>query len=348
MAAAYQTGISSSPTNLLQTFVTFLSGQGWSTDSSASEGSGWRVHMHKGSLYLNMRAAMDEQIWPYNNDPWQYDDYGGGYGIGLYLGDGYASGDPWNEQSGAAARAGDGTTVGCGMNLPSGSVAAFHLFDDGSDNVCVVVERSPGIFCHMGFGAAMAEAGQPEDFPYYFGSSSAYANTNDGDFFDESYGVQLSALPPMSHNNLERTSRGGTTKFVQTAGLIRVDAATFSGRWVCNAGANSPYDGAGYTGRYMRCACNANPVVSSVNADEYPGFQLMVDRAHQTAYAGALLLPLHCYVLTDPGARWAPIGYVPSIYYCEAVGHGYAPGTVYEVGGIDYLLFPGFAVLKGA
>lgn len=348
MAAAYQTGISSSPTNLLQTLVTFLLAQGWTTDSSASEGSGWRVHMHKSSLYVNMRAAMDENLWQYDDDPVTYHDYGdGGYGIGLYLGDGYSGAAGWAEQSGAATRPGDGSTVGCGMNLPSGSVAAFHIFDDGDDNICVVVERAPGIFCHMGFGVAMGPGGQPEDFPYYFGSSSAYLNTHDGALNDDSYGVNLTALPPMSHNNYERTSTGGTVRYVHTAGLVRVDAATWSGRWVSNG--TSTADGAGYAGRYMRCALNANPnSLQYGNPGEYPGFQKMLNRAHQSAYAGALILPLPCYALTDPGARWAPIGYVPSIFWCDAVGHGYAAGTIYSVGGIDYLLFPGFAVRKGA
>ena len=38
MAASYQTGISSSPTNLLQTIVSWLTAQGWTVDLSASDG----------------------------------------------------------------------------------------------------------------------------------------------------------------------------------------------------------------------------------------------------------------------------------------------------------------------
>jgi hypothetical protein len=60
------------------------------------------------------------------------------------------------------------------------------------------------------------------------------------------------------------------------------------------------------------------------------------------------VLPLHCFVLTDPDARWAPIGYPPSVYWCDVVGHGYGAGEVYQVGGLDYMVFPAFAVRKGA
>jgi len=344
MAASYQTGSASSPTNLLQTLVTWLSGQGWTIDDSSADGAGWRAHLHKGTIYVNLRAAMDENIWP--RDATYYHDYGtGGYGIGLYLGDGYSGVLGWHEQPGAPVRLGDGTTIGCGMNLPA-SAGDYHFFDDGNDHIVVVVERSPGIFTHMGWGPAMADAGQPENFPYFFASSSAYMNSVPTYPVDR-YGLNLSALPPMSHADKDYPSYGGGTRYVHTNALVRVDAATFSSRWVGNGARNE--DGYGYTGRFMRCALNLHPdTQGECDEDEYPGFQYVRDRIYQAAFAGALLLPLHCYVLTDPDARWAPIGYIPTVFWCEAVGNGYAQNQVYQVGGLDYILFPHFAVRKGA
>lgn len=346
MAAAYSTGISSSPQNLLQTLVSWLTVQGWTVDSSVSDGTGWRAHLHKNSLYVNLRAAMNEKIWPH---PTGHHDYGdGGYGIGIYLGDGYSGSETWDEQSGRPVRPGDGSTLGAGANLPSGSVSAYHLFDDGSDNIIVVVERSPGIFCHFGWGPDMAEAGQPEVFPYLFGSSSQYMNTHDGVLLKESFGIDLSALPPISHGNKERNSYSGTTTYVHTNALVRVDAATFSDRWISN-GNQGITAGYGYSGRFMRCALNRNPdTYQQVDEKEFPGYVYILERTHQTAFVGSILLPLHCYVLTDPGARWAPIGYPLSIFWTEAVGQGYAPGDIYQVGGVNYMLFPHFAVAKGA
>ena len=140
MAAAYQTGVSSSPTNLLQTLVTWLVAQGWTSDSSASDGSGWRAHLHKSGVYVNMRAAANESIWPKTPGSGNWDS-GAGYGIGLYLGDGYSGAAAWSQQSGRPLRI-DGSVSGCGINLPSGSVAAYHFFDDGADNITIVVGRA--------------------------------------------------------------------------------------------------------------------------------------------------------------------------------------------------------------
>lgn len=349
MAAAYQTGISSSPTNLLQTLVSFLATQGWTTDSSVSDGTGWRAHLHKGSLYVNLRAAMDELIWPENGT---YHDAlfasTGGYGIGLYLGDGYSGGAAWHAQSGRPVRPTDGSTAGCGANLPAGSVAAFHIFDDGADHIIVVVERAPGIFCFFGWGPALEAAGQPEAFPYFFGSSGAVLNTYGGELTFSRGGIDITAWPPMSHADKEVSSYGTSIEYVHATAYVRVDAATFSARWVGNCAVGTGPEGYGYTGRRMVCSCNIGPGDGGMNDDEYPSYEDMIDRIHQTAFVGSMLLPLHSFVLTDPDARWAPLGYPPSIFWCEAVGHGYGAGSVYQVGGLDYMVFPHFAVRKGA
>lgn len=345
MAAAYSTGISSSPTNLLQTVVSFLVTQGWTQDSSVSDGTGWRSHLHKSGLYVNLRAAMDEKIYPY--DVSDYHDSFAGYGIGVYLGDGYSSGSPWIEQSGGPVRS-DGSVIGVGANLPSGSVAAYHIFDDGSDNIIVVVEKSPGVFCHFGFGPDMSEAGQPEDFPYCFGSSNCYRNVCPiADLGSvERHGVNVSALAPMSPADNDQRSDYYGNAGNHTCALVRVDVATFSGRWVGNG--SGVYEGHGNTGRVMRCALKDDDDVGSYDLAEYPNYLRLRDRVHQTAYAGGVLLPLHCFVLTDPDGRWAPLGYPPSIYWCDIVGHGYGAGDTYSVGGVDHMVFPGFAVVKGA
>ena len=60
MAASYQTGTVAGPTALLQALVTWLVAQGWTSDSSASSGAGWRSHLHKNGLYINLRALVGE------------------------------------------------------------------------------------------------------------------------------------------------------------------------------------------------------------------------------------------------------------------------------------------------
>jgi hypothetical protein len=332
MPASYQTGISSSPTNLLQAIVTWLVAQGWTEDASGAEGSGWRAHLHKGAVYVNFRAAMNESLWPKATSG--YWDKAAGYGIGLYLGTGFAGAGGWHTQDGRPTRV-DTSTSGCGMNLPSGSVAAYHFFDDGLDNIIIVVERSPGIFVHMGWGLRLVDMGVPEDFPYFFASSSAYQNTDPNP--TASRGINLTSYAPFTNGTV-------VNYYVNATGFVRVDAATFSGRWVGNG--NESTSTFGYTGRFM-----VNPLnyagMAAVDKG-HPNYNYLIGRTNQAAFADALLLPLHAFILTDPGARYAPLGYPPNVFWCEAVGSGYAAGEIKQIGGLDYMLFPYFAVRKAA
>jgi hypothetical protein len=356
MAAAYSTGVSTSPTNLLQTLVTWLVVQGWTLDLSAADGLGWRAHLHKGGLYVNFRAAELEQIYP--NGAGKFHDSGNyqypsgnplakGYGLGFYLGDGYNGVNPWHQQPGKPIRITDSTGIGVGMNLPSGSVAAYHFFDDGSDDITVVVERTAGVVTHLGFGPAMAPSGQPEDFPYMFGGTDSNQNTNPGPYSANWAGINITARAPMSHgDNGGPSLQGAIATYVHTNALVRVDAASWSGRWISN-GERANYEW-GYSGRFMRCCLNQNPATQGeLDEDEFPGFQYLQGRLYQSAFAGALLLPIYCYMENAAG-RWVPIGYPPSVFYSEAVGHGYRLGDVYQVGGLDYMVFPNFAVRKAA
>jgi hypothetical protein len=345
MAASYQTGSATSPWDLIDKLKVWLLVQGWTQDQHGSP----RSHLHKGSIYMHFCAASDSQIWPREALPTTYyHDYLGGYGVGCYMSTGYSAAIDWDVMPGRPIRFGDDTEergLGCGMNLPA-SGGDYHFFDDGNDNITVVVERSPGIFCHMGWGPALYEAGQPESFPYFFASSSAYMNTAET-YPADRYGLNLSALTPFSHPDEDYSSYGGGQRYIHSNAFARVDAATFSDRWVGNGCRNE--GGYGYTGRFMRNNLNLHPnTQGDANEGEYPGHEYIHDRIYQSAFAGGLLLPLHSFVLTDPGARWAPIGYPPTVFWCEAVGNGFSQNDIYAVGGLNYMLFPHFAVLKAA
>lgn len=326
MAAAYQTGTASSPIDLVQRLVTWLVAQGWTSDSSVTDSSGWRAHLHKSGLYVNLRAAMNESIWNYNN--------AAGYGVGMYVGDGYSGASNWRSQSGGPIANGTANTVGVGMNLlGAGAVAAYHFFDDGSDHITVVVEKTPGLFVHMGWGPSLVKTGYSTDFPYMYGSSSSFYNTSSPTGVG---GGDTNAHVPFSPN-----LNVGT---LYATGFFKVDATTFSSRWIalCLAtGGNNQ----GYTGRVGRAAGDQS---ATFTEDEYPDWNLVEDRSWQSAFAGALLLPQHLFVNTQPANRWAPVGYPPTVFYCQAVGHGFAASSIYQVGGLNYMVFPNFAVRKAA
>jgi hypothetical protein len=343
MPAGYSTGVASSPVNLLQTLVTWLVTQGFTQEHSASEGGGWAAALSMGGIYAVFRAAMNEEIWP-KAAGGSHDSGTGGYGIGFYLADGWDGGESWFEQSGRPVRSPEGSTCGVGMNLPSGAIAGYHFFHDGDGNVVVVVEREPGVFAHLGWGPDLPGGGNPEAFPYFFGSSPAYMNT-DPDPLNDRAGVTITAYPPMCQGDRDKGSLGEVTTDVHASGYVRVDAVSFAPRWVGNCEEDN--DGYGWTGRFLRCALTLGEAVGQLEADEYPDYQYWGSRVHQAAYVGSTLLPLHLFLETA-AARWAPIGYLPTVFWCEAVGHGYAKGQVYQVGGQDYMVFPRFAVRKDA
>ena len=326
MAASYSTGTASGPTDLLQKLVTWLVAQGWTQDASASDGTGWRAHLHKSGLYVNLRSAVNEGIWNYNNF--------NGYGIGLYLGDGYSGASNWRSQSGGPLFTGTSNTVGAGMLLNSGAVTAYHFFDNGSDHIVVVVEKSPGIFCHMGWGPSLVRTGYATDFPYFWGSASSYYTTSQ--YVSQPGDLVTSHVP---------TSPLYVSPNMHSTCYFKVDATTFSGRWVSMTNTTSPSTTqSGYTGKQGRCSADMS---GQFPRGEYPGWWNAIGRSWQSAYAGALLLPLHLFVNTASG-RWAPVGYPPTVFYTVAVGHGYSAGQVQAIGGVNYMLFPNFAVLKAA
>lgn len=338
MAASYQTGGASTPIDLLQKIVSFLAGQGWTTDASSADGLGWKAHLHKGAIYANFRAAYNERIWP--DDPSGNLDRVAGYGIGFYLGSGYSGASAWHKQAGRPTRFSDGSTLGAGMNLPSGSIAAYHFFDNGEDHITLVVEKSPGIFVVIGWGPALSEAGGGS-FPYFFGSSSPYRNTDTatGGGYP---GVDQTCLCPMTPSAYESYSSSG----YQSLCFVKVDSGTNPYLWLGN-GTNDYNEGWFWTGGWIRHAIR-QASTGIYQEGQWPNFRPLIGRAYQVAFPGALLLPLHSFTPVSPGGRWAPLGAPPSVFYCEAVGNGWSAGEVWQVAGADYMVFPGFAVFKGA
>jgi hypothetical protein len=329
MAASYSTGSATGPTDLLQKLVTWLVAQGWDQNMSQAAGSGWRAHLSKGGQYVNLRSFVNEHA------DWAYHVATNGYGIGLYLGDGYGSGVAWNLQSGGPLYTGTTDRVGSGMRLPSGAVSAYHFFDDGADHVTVVVERTLANCVHMGWGPSLVKTGYAADYWYFYGSSPSYYSAVDS--AESNPGGELTAAAPLAHSYY-------ITSYPLPAGYVRVDASLVADRWVTVADSTSTTT-AGYTGALAHSALDARGGVTRMS--EIPCIGLMQQRAWQTAFAGALLLPLHLFLLRST-ARWMPIGYPPTVFFCAAVGHGFVSGDVYSVGGVDYMVFPGFAVLKAA
>ena len=333
MAAAYQSGTATDPTDLLAKLVTFLTGQGWTIDANGADGAGKRVHAHKGSDYVNLRSAINEAVWP---------SLGGsaGYGIALYMGTGYSGASGWAAQAGGPIYSGGSALIGSAMELGSGAITAYHMFDDGSDNIVLVVERSGGIFTHLGFGRSLTKSGTWTGGKYFFAAKAGYNLALSGIMGDSgtSAGAPFCISQPY---NISSFAQQGS------AGFVQIDVDSFTSKWVgfSSSGVSFPQDG--YTGKLGHSGADYNATgTGAIVTTDIPGVTKLVRHLVSAQNAQAVLLPIRLYVQRDAGG-WSHIGLVPNLTYCSAVDAGqFAAASLYTVNGKTFMLFPRFAVRK--
>lgn len=326
MAASYQTGTPSSPTNLLQSLVTWLVTQGWTSNMSQADGTGWRAHLSKSGNYINLRATPgNESIWGFST--------GGNttmFGIGLYLGTGFSSGSSWHAQAGAPIGNGQTYSVGAFMQTPTGAMSAYHFFDDGSDNIVVVVERTSGIYTHMGWGASLSKAGTWTGGPYFFAPWSAYLGqtaTNGTPGTSSS-----SAFTPFCY--------GDNNGFINS--FVRADVDAFTNKWLSNG--NQTTAQYGWTGK----RCTSGHLLTVALPVEVPQYSAaLMSRLTSAMNGQAVLLPVRVYASRDAGG-YSLLGDVPNLFVSNGAGYGFVSASIYPIGAENYMMFPNFAVRKWA
>lgn len=329
---SYQTGTASSPINLLQTLVTWLVSIGWTQDMSQADAAGWRAHLHKSGNYINLRASMNE------GSPaiWAGGVYQNGYGLHCYLGTGFNGLNAWNNQAGGPIGNAAAYTVGVAFALPSGAIQNYYFFGDATgDNIVIVVERTPSLYVHMGWGLSLVKVGAWTGGPYFFGTVCGYYTNYIGS--------------PGPGNTTSSSCPGCDTDYISCQNCyIRIDVDTFIGKWI-GVSANTGV-GQGYTGKLA--ASSVMPAVGvaartiaprySDNSSQGPSWQV-----NQTSSADgrANLLPVHLWAVRDTGAM-SFIGWIPNVFSTNGVGSGFSNASEYALGPTTYKMFPNFAVLK--
>lgn len=335
MAAAYLAGNATDPTDLLNQIATFLVAQGWTQDSNVTDGAGKRAHLHKGSDYVNLRSAINEAVWPNLSGTT-------GYGVHVYMGTAYSGASGWAAQTGGPKASGTSDTVGACMELGSGAITAFHFFDDGSDNIVVVVERSGGKFTHIGFGRTFTKAGTWTGGAYFFGAKAGKFLSTSGIMGDPN----TSAPPPFGMSqpfNVNSSLQNGCAAFV------RVDVDSFTSKWVGFSCTNSSGTGPqeGYTGKLGHSGIDYNDSQEMVPTD-FGSYARLQTHLVSAFNAQAVLLPIFAYAQRDAGG-WSMVGQAPNVFVSHAVDSGqFGAGTIQTVNGKNYMLFPRFAVRKFA
>lgn len=318
---AYQTGTATSPTDLLQKIQAFIAANGWTIDQGAVDGTGYRLHAHRGAVYINLRSAIAElrdaggTFTPaYGNNAFT--------GINIYTGDGYNAASDWRSQSGGPIGIGTAYNVGNVMPLPAGSIVAYHLFsnDSGGHIVCVI-EKTSGIFTHLGWGISIEKSGTFTGGQYHFGAVDIYFYNNQALNYP---GLVYSASTPGCHTNYS------TTTNIRSYLKVAVDG----GNWVGIG--NTTAASGGSTGSIGSC----NATQSIYSSMLIPSYQSVHDRAWSTLSNQAILLPVQFGALRSAGG-YSMLGTLPHIYQTNACQRGLAAASEYLWGTDTFMIFPG-------
>jgi hypothetical protein len=317
---SYQTGNASSPNDLLQQFATWITALGWTADRNASDSAGWRLHLHKGSVYVHLRACVADQAFQdrYTATP---------TGLAIYCSTSYDGAQPWNNQPGAPPLSvSSGKPFGSAMTLPSASIRNYYFFADASaDNVVAVVETTLGLYGYVGWGQ-LSKAGTITGGSLFFGSVDGYY-----------FGRNSANTPGYDLTSLSPCSEGGV--FGEASAFVRADVDAFTNKWlgVAKSGSLS-------TGKYADSCLPGSGVVADGPSYGSSAAALFLN-ATNSLDARTTLLPLMLYAKRDAGGS-SLLGFVPFVYASNAVGKGFSAASVYAIASENYMLFPNFAVKK--
>lgn len=199
--AIFKTGTATGPTQLIDQVVAELIAAGWTNAHTAADGTGFRYHLAKNSLYANLRTAGAEAGVFYNIS-------GQFSGVALNVSTGFSAASAWREQAGAASDTAQAGKQAACIVIPPGTALSWWLITDDADNV-VLVTQSPGaIIQYLGWGPSIAKATAFTGGAYFFATHRAGPWT----------AVDANYRPTQ---NIYST-------------YVRADVDTFTGRWVCN------------------------------------------------------------------------------------------------------------------
>ncbi len=339
---AYETGTATGPNDLLQKLVAFLTGPavGWTQDMSQTDGTGWRAHLHKSSVYVNLKSTTGAvNPWGVSPSPTPISTSAA---MHLYLGTGFNGGANWNAQAGGPLLSGTGTITGVSMPLPTGAITSYHFFSDSTgDNIAVVVEKTTGIFAHLGWGTSLNKSGSFTGGPYFFGAKNAY---NFADTSTFNFGAQNGPTTRMPFAYVDSGNGPAAT------GYVRADVDSFTGKWLGCTNSTAQPSG-GYTGKNLASEYRG----TTAPPGEIPNVEMLFERATSSFNSQAHLIPVRIWAARDAGG-YSLLGVVPGVFWTNATGHtagatlnpppGYSAGAVITLGADSYVIFPFFAVKK--
>ena len=214
----------------------------------------------------------------------------------------------------------------------------------------IVVEKTAGVFEYLAWGSSVTKAGTWTGGPYFLGSTSGYwAGSNFGGAIVTGF-TATSNCPGCVDDGVN-----GANGALASAAFVRCDVDSFTGKWITIS--DTATGSQGYTGRNGSSSVfgSVAPTASTVNyagAPFVPGASPQQFQFMQTsAIDGRVnLLPVLWWVGRDGSGSqtggFSLIGSLPTIFFSNGVGNGFAPAGEYAIGADTYKMFPNFAVLK--
>jgi len=339
---SYQTGSATDGTDLLQQLVTWLVSIGWNSDLSASDqaNGGWRAHLDKGGLFVHLKSHFP------GDTSWQTSATTAGYALQLYLSTAFNGGDAFNAQPGNPPYQSGSVVnvVGAGAHLTAGPFTAYYFFADATgDHIVVVVEITPSVYVHFGWGPSLIKNGTiTGTTAYFFASSSGYYASN----------VYGGSVPGYTSTSRCPGVHGDLNGYA--CGFVLCDSDSFTGKWIgITDNISSP--AAGYTGRNGASILYGDNSItpsiprysSAARTNNPPHFQFE-QVSEQDGRAN--FLPIVWWVGRDGSSGqtggFSPVGSIPTVFSSTGVGNGFAPTEIYSIAGDNYMMFPDFAVVK--
>ena len=327
---AYQTGSATSPIDLLQKLVTFLTANGWTLDSSIADGTGWRAHLHRGGDFINLKSTTGAvNPWGFTTVPAPI---ASSAAMHLYMGTGWSGAADWNLQAGGPIGNGVAYTVGMSMPLPTGAITSYHFFADATgDNIVVVVEKTTSIFTHLGWGVSLTKAGAYTGGPYFFASLYGYsfASTN------------TTKPGPQNGITAHEAFRYGDPLNNGAMGYVRADVDAFTGKWL-SCSNSTIVSTTGYTGKKLATGIRGFTTApkTDIPIEEFFRERMVPDFTNQ-----ATLIPVRIYAERDAGGH-SLLGSISNLFRSNATEEGFSPLTQVPLGADIYMIFPNFAVQK--
>lgn len=326
---SYATGTFTTANQLLDAIRSFAAANGWTENAYAADGSGYKLLINKGSVYLNFRSLTAEASTGNGTFTVQQ-----ATGVACAISTGYAGGSAWNDQPGRIAPYSN--TKSCSGIFNISASNTYHLFASASpDQLFCVAETSPGSFQFLGGGLLQKHGsytgGEWLTGSFYVDGYTHPSSTNLFDFYLSGGNQNRINMMPFLDYQVAPGS------WMMMATLVRAECDGKTGFAPMHyLGSTSPPTWTNFTGTVLKGIFEGR----QINAVNY--IDLLTrwyDYAPASLNGITPLLPFHLYA-ARPSGFWSPIGYPPHLRFLNMLN--YAPGDLITLGSEQWMVFPGY------